>query len=78
MGERLRELTRAGRWEEMPSAIDDAMLDTMVVSAPYARIADALAERYAGVATRIGFPLPADPAHDAQHADAVRRLRGLA
>lgn len=77
VGEKLRELTRAGRWDDMPSAIDDAMLDAMVVSAPYAQVADAVAERYEGVATRIGFPLPADPAHDADHAAAIGRLRGV-
>ena len=57
--------------------IDDAMLDAMVVSAPYAWVADAVAERYEGLATRIGFPLPADSAHDADHAAAIRRLRDV-
>jgi len=74
-GPRLRQLSREGRWNEMPALISDQMLDELLPTAPYAEIADLLRDRYADLATMITFPLPEDPALDPQVARVIRRLR---
>lgn len=74
-GERLHRLSREGRWDAMAGAIDDAMLDAFVPSAPHAALGDALAERYAGLAERLCLPLPDDPADDAAFAALVAGLQ---
>jgi len=75
-GERLHALTREGRWAEMNEVIDDAMIDTLVISAPYAEMAARLREWYGGLTRWITFPMPADPAHDAEAGKLVAELRG--
>lgn len=75
VGDRLRELARAGRWGDMPSAIPDDLLDTLVVTAPYASVADRLRDRYTGLATGLSFPVPADPACDAAAGAVIADLR---
>jgi probable F420-dependent oxidoreductase len=74
-GERLHELSRAGRWDAMPEVVSDAMLDAFAPSAPYAEIAGVLREWYEGVTDWITFPLPEDPARDAGVALALAGLR---
>jgi probable F420-dependent oxidoreductase len=74
-GPKLRQLTREGRWEEMPGVISEEMLDEVLPTAPFAEIADVLLERYADLATMITFPLPEDPALDPEVAQVVTRLR---
>jgi hypothetical protein len=51
------------------------MLAKLVPQAVYGEIADVLLEWYGGLALRIAFPLPEDPAHDAEIAQVVARLR---
>jgi len=63
-GERLHELSRAGRWQEMAGCVDDEMLATLAPMAPYEDIARVLADWYADLTDWITFPLPEDPAHD--------------
>jgi probable F420-dependent oxidoreductase len=75
LGERLHRLSREGRWAEMKGAIGDAVLDALVPQGNYGEIADVLAERYAGLATSLTFPLPDDPTHDAQIARTIAALR---
>jgi hypothetical protein len=75
IGERLHRLTREGKWGEMAGAISDEMLDALVPAAPYAEIAAILRATYGGLATRINFPLPGDPADDALAARAIAELR---
>jgi probable F420-dependent oxidoreductase len=75
-GERLHELSRAGRWEAMAEVVSDAMLDAFAASGRYAEIADVIRERYRGLADEIAFPVPADPVRDAAAASALRALRG--
>jgi probable F420-dependent oxidoreductase len=74
-GQRLRQLTREGRWEEMPGVISDEMLDEFLPTAPFPEIADLLRDRYADLATMITFPLPEDPALDPGVAKVIARLR---
>jgi probable F420-dependent oxidoreductase len=76
LGPRLRELTRTGAWDELPTALTDEVLDLVVVSAPFDRLASALRERVAGLATEIVLP-PLGPArNDPQVAGVVRALHG--
>lgn len=74
-GERLRELTREGRWQEMAQVVSDEMLDTFVPTAPYGEIADLLRERYADVSDWITFPMPDDPARDPAARKAIAALQ---
>jgi probable F420-dependent oxidoreductase len=75
VGERLHGLSRAGAWGEMRALITDEMLGELVPQGLYPEIADVLLEWYGGLAQRISFPLPADPAHDPAIAKVVERLR---
>jgi hypothetical protein len=75
LGERLRTMTREGRWAEMTPQISDEMLDVLAPTAPYAEIADLLRERQAGLGTRITFPLPEDPADEPAARAAIEALR---
>jgi probable F420-dependent oxidoreductase len=75
VGERLHRLGRAGAWSEMRELLSDAMLAKLVPQGCYGEIAEVLREWYGGLATRIAFPLPDDPAHDAEVARVVARLR---
>jgi probable F420-dependent oxidoreductase len=73
-GRRLRQLTREGKWNEMPEVISEEMLDEFLPTAPFAEIAGVLRERYAGLAAMITFPLPEDPALDPEVAKVVASL----
>ncbi len=74
-GERLRARSREGRWAELGSLIDDEMLDTFVPSGPFCELAETLRHAYAGLASWICLPTPADPAHDAALAAVIEELR---
>jgi probable F420-dependent oxidoreductase len=78
IGERLHRLTREGRWGELSGALDDELLDALAPQAGYAEIAQLLGAQYGGLATRINFPVPDDPQHDAAAAAAIAALRELA
>jgi probable F420-dependent oxidoreductase len=75
VGEKLHRLTREGKWGEMAGAIRDDMLDALVPHGRYAEIATVVRDWYGGLATRINFPLPSDPADDALAARAIAELR---
>ena len=75
-GQQLLELTREGRWQDMASVLGDDMLDKFVPRGTYEHIADIVRERYQGLARRITFPMPADPANDKAAARAIARLQG--
>jgi probable F420-dependent oxidoreductase len=75
-GERLHQLVRAERWNELAPLVDDEMLDTLVPTATYRELPELLIAWYAGIAEAISFPLPADPRHDREIARAIAALRG--
>ena len=75
IGERLHAMSRESRWAEMPGAIPEAMLEAFVPMAAFADIADVLLERYTELSDWITFPMPDDPAHDAEVARVVAALR---
>jgi hypothetical protein len=56
VGERLSALARAGRFDDLPGLVTDAMLEAFVTDAPtYAELGDRLRDRYAGILDRIGL-----------------------
>jgi len=75
-GERLHELTRQGAWGEMAGVVDDAMLDVFSPTGRYDEIADVLIDWYGELTDWLTFPMPADPADDAEAARVIARLRG--
>jgi probable F420-dependent oxidoreductase len=75
-GERLHELSKAGRWEAMAEVVSDEMLDAFAPSGRYGEIADVLREWYGGLSDWIAFPMPEDPGRDSAVAAALRALRG--
>lgn len=75
VGSRLRQMTREGGWSEMARQITDEMVDQLAVMGTYEEIADKLKERHRGLATRISFPMPADPSLDHQVARVVAALK---
>ena len=75
IGEQLHNMTREGRWSEMPGLIDDELLETMIPSGTYDEIADRLLERNRGLATHITFPMPDDPADDSRVREVIAALK---
>lgn len=72
LADRLKLLSRAQRWEEMPQHISDEVLETFVTVGTYDTIARKLCDRYAGCVTDCEFSI-------AVKTDADREiLRGLA
>ncbi|WP_329126782.1 TIGR03617 family F420-dependent LLM class oxidoreductase [Streptomyces sp. NBC_01465] len=59
----LQDLTRAGRWRELPDAIDDTMLHTLAAVGSPKEVAAEIHARWQGLATRLAFyqPYAADP-----------------
>ncbi len=75
-GRQLRDMTRAGQWDELAAVVTDEVLEKVVPRGTYDEIAAVLKARYGGLAGRLSFPLPTDPADDERVADVVRQLRG--
>ncbi len=72
LADRLKLLSRAQRWEEMPQHITDDTLETFVTIGTYDAIAAKLCDRYGGVVTHCEFSIPVKSAADKE------RLRALA
>jgi probable F420-dependent oxidoreductase len=70
VGERLRQLTREGRWHEMKGLVTDAILDALVPAGTYDAIAPTLRDWYGDLAGGLTLRVPEDPADD----PALRRL----
>ena len=74
-GKQLLEMTRTGNWRDMPGVITDDILAKFVPRGSYEEITQVYRERYAGLAGRITFPIPDDPADDPLAARAIAQLR---
>ncbi|UYN95673.1 MAG: TIGR03617 family F420-dependent LLM class oxidoreductase [Enhydrobacter sp.] len=72
LADRLKLLSRAQRWEEMPQHIDDEMLHTFVTVGTHDTIADKLQERYGRTVTDIEFSIQVKSDADRE------RLRAIA
>lgn len=75
-GERLHQLTREGKWDEMAGVVGDDLLDAAVPQAPYDEIEAVLREWYGGLSAWLSFPMPDDPRHDDAVAGVIARLQG--
>lgn len=49
LGEKLRAMTLAGKWEEMAAEVSDEVLDAFCVSAPYRDLLPAMRSRFGGI-----------------------------
>jgi probable F420-dependent oxidoreductase len=61
IGQQLSTLASRGKWAEMPSLINDSMLDTFAVVTDVTDLTDALLERYGNLVDRLGLYLPFVP-----------------
>ncbi|MEL7155027.1 MAG: TIGR03617 family F420-dependent LLM class oxidoreductase [Actinomycetota bacterium] len=59
------DLSRTGRWDELPGLVDDEMLHTVATIGTHAEIGARLAERYGPRVHRIEFSIPVGNADDA-------------
>lgn len=76
IGERLSALSRQQRWGEMERHVSDEMVHEIAVVAPYDSLADAVADRYAGLCDRVEFSIPAgDPDERERLAAMVRTIQ---
>jgi probable F420-dependent oxidoreductase len=55
---KLHELSKRGKWEEMPTVVSDDMLRAFTVIEPYERLAGAIAERFGGLTDRVWLDFP--------------------
>ncbi len=78
LGDRLRSMTREGRWDELQATVTDEVLDTVVVSGRYDELAAVLGDRYADLVDGVLLHPPTDPADDEPFAAAVAELRAIA
>lgn len=75
----LRGLSQRGAWAEMGECITQEMLSSFAVLAPEQDLPEALAERYAGRADRLGLYLPFMPgSRDALWRRLITRMREIA
>ena len=72
LADKLKLLSRAQRWEEMPEHIDDEVLNLFVTIGTYDTIAQKLLERFGRVITDCEFSIPVKTDRDKEI------LRGLA
>ena len=61
VGRELSKLVRSGQWGDASNLVSDEMVDIFATTAHPAEMADALKERYQGVADRINLYLPFTP-----------------
>src|SRR5262249_12106425 len=73
LADRLKLLSRAQRWEEMPQQITDEVLHTYVTVGTYDEISAKLCDRYGDVVTHCEFSIPVNDAADKER---LRRMAG--
>ena len=72
----LSQLSKAGRWNEMPERISDDILHEYVAVGTYDQIGDILVDRFKGVVTSIEFSIAARDEHvQATLRDLVQKIR---
>ena len=58
LGNELRKLVRAGRWDELGAPIDDSVLAELAIVAPLENVASQIVERFDGLVDRLSFNVP--------------------
>lgn len=66
VGDRLNQMTREGKWQEMWREISDEMLEVFAVVAPPDELPYKVRERYDDLLTRVGFYFPFKPEEEAR------------
>ena len=75
VAEQLSGLAARGQWDEMPALIDEEMLASFAVEVPSPELPAALAERYHGLADRLGLYMPFMPGErDAFWRDLLKKI----
>jgi probable F420-dependent oxidoreductase len=77
LGERLRAMTRDGRWDDLGGLVTDEVLDAVVVTGRYDQLPDVLAAHYGALADGVLLHPPPDPGDDEAFAAAVAALQAL-
>lgn len=74
----LNSLSKAGRWDEMPSRIDDTMLASLAAVGSPKEVAATIADRFGGVAERVAFYAPYQVTEDVvgELVDALKAAHG--
>ncbi len=62
-----------GRWEEMPGAVPDEVLEQFVVAGTYDEIVGKIKARFGGICTRVGFSIPTRTPADEERLQAMIR-----
>jgi probable F420-dependent oxidoreductase len=76
LGERLRAMVRAERWDDLHQLVTDEVLDALVPTARYDDLPAVLLGRFDRLAQGVLVPVPVDPAHDRRFAEVVAAIRG--
>ncbi|MGJ3240812.1 MAG: TIGR03617 family F420-dependent LLM class oxidoreductase [Anaerolineae bacterium] len=63
-GERMNQMTRENKWNEMWKEVPDDILNAFAVIAPPDELPYALRERYDGLLNRVGYYFPFDPSDE--------------
>ena len=70
LGERLSQLARTARWDEMARAVPDDVVHAFAAVGRYDEIAPRICERFRGI-TRLAFPLPSPTPRDEEQMRAM-------
>ena len=77
LADRMSELSRAQRWQEMENLISDEVLQTYAVVGTYDEIAERLQERFGQLVTHLEFSIPVETKRDTlQLQSMLKQLRG--
>ncbi len=78
LGIKLHEASRKGQWNEMAAMVPDDVLDLFAVRATYDKLADAVADRFGGIADTVSVDfLPEDDEKTRRRViDGLRRIPG--
>jgi probable F420-dependent oxidoreductase len=74
LSEQLRDLVRTERWGDLPSVVDDTVLDALVVCGRYDELPDLLTQRYGDLADGVVLPPLGDNQDDAGLAACIAEL----
>jgi probable F420-dependent oxidoreductase len=75
LADRLQDLIRHDRWDDLGEVVNDEVLDTLVPSATYDELPELLGDRFGALCQGLTVPPPTDPAHDAAFADVIAAIR---
>ncbi|MGW4121876.1 TIGR03617 family F420-dependent LLM class oxidoreductase [Nocardia sp. NPDC004711] len=75
--DRLRELVKAQRWDQLHDVVTDEVLDALLISGDYDALPDLMRDRYAGLVHGIVLPAPAADPENTRLMHAIESLRAL-